>query len=104
MIQSQDYSWKEANELCIKYESNLHIFGSQSDIQDLVDIILRAAWTGPIRMIFIGLQVRSICIGGSKEGYMWDAPGSKFFQFHAVFGKMLAPRGEILDPPLIYLN
>ena len=43
-------------------------------------------------------------------------PGSKFFQFHAIFGKfwqnrMLAPPGqlapylgEILDPPLVELN
>ena len=31
MIQSQVYSWKEANDLCIKYKSNLPIFGSQSD-------------------------------------------------------------------------
>ena len=51
------YSWHEAKELCIKFESHLPIFRSQSDVQDLIDIILRAAWTGPIRMIFIGLQV-----------------------------------------------
>ena len=51
------YSWKEAEKLCSQYESHLPIFSSQSDVQDLVDIILRAAWTGPIRMIFIGLRV-----------------------------------------------
>ena len=61
-----------------------------------------------------------ISSGGSKEGAR-DAcpppPGSKFFQFHAFFGKiwknhMLAPSpeswrpllGEILDPPLIKLR
>ena len=55
------YSWKEAKDFCIKYESNLPIFRSQSDVQDLVDIILRAAWTGPMRMLFIGLQVRNRC-------------------------------------------
>ena len=55
--QRKVYSWKEAKEFCTKFESNLPIFASQSDIQDFVDIILRAAWTGPIRMIFIGLQV-----------------------------------------------
>ena len=53
--------------------------------------------------------------GGSKGAQGTRAPsgGSKFFQFHAVFGKfwqnrMLAPPwgvgapllGEILDPPL----
>ena len=58
--QRKVYSWKEAKEFCIKYESNLPIFSSQSDVQDLVDIILRAAWTGPVR-IFVGLQVRNRC-------------------------------------------
>ena len=58
--QGKIYSWKEAKEICIKYESNLPILSRQSDIQDLVDIILRAAWTGPMRMIFIGLQVSII--------------------------------------------
>ena len=52
--------------------------------------------------------------GGSKGGARDAPPGPKFFQFHAVFGKiwqhcMLAPPplgswrpliGEILDPPL----
>ena len=51
------YSWQEAEELCIKFKSHLPIFRSLSDVQDMIDIILRAAWTGPIRMIFIGLQV-----------------------------------------------
>ena len=58
--QGKVYSWKEAKEICIKYESNLPILSCQSDIHDLVDIILRAAWTGPMRMIFIGLQVSII--------------------------------------------
>ena len=57
MNQRMAYSWEEAEELCSQYESHLPIFNSQSDVQDLVDIILRAAWTGPIRMIFIGLKV-----------------------------------------------
>ena len=60
-IQRKVYSWNQAKELCIKHESNLPIFSSQSDVQDLEDIILRAAWTGPMRMIFIGLQVRTRC-------------------------------------------
>ena len=51
------YSWQEAEELCIKFKSHLPIFRSQSDVQDIIDIILRAAWAGPIRMIFIGLKV-----------------------------------------------
>ena len=51
------YSWQEAEEFCIKFKSHLPILRSQSDVQDLINIILRAAWTGPIRMIFIGLQV-----------------------------------------------
>ena len=59
MNQTKVYSWEEAEELCSQYESHLPIFNSQSDVQDLVDIILRAAWTGPIRMIFIGLRVSS---------------------------------------------
>ena len=64
----------------------------------------------------------SVCItvkyffsGGSKGGREGRPPGSKSFQFHAVFGKiwlnhMLAPNGElapllreILDPPLFLL-
>ena len=57
MNQTTVYSWEEAEELCSQYESHLPIFSSQSDVQDLVDIILRAAWTGPIRMVYIGLKV-----------------------------------------------
>ena len=57
MNKSKVYSWQEAKELCIKFKSHLPIFRSQSDVQDLIDIILRAAWTGPIRMLFIGLKV-----------------------------------------------
>ena len=64
----------------------------------------------PISIIYI------MASGGSKGGRRGRAPprGSKFFQFHAVFGKnrqirMLAPPlgswrpllGEILDPPLM---
>ena len=114
MNQRKVYSWKETNELCIKYESNLPNFGSQSDIPDLVDIILRAAWTGPMRMIFIGLQVRSICIGGCKGGGTCEIPRGpnsfNFMQFWGKFGKIVCwhlppPHlGEILDPPLICLN
>ena len=54
------YSWQEAEEHCIRFESHLPIFRSQSDVQDMIDIILRAAWTGPIRMIFIGLKVSQL--------------------------------------------
>ena len=57
MNQRMVYSWEEAEELCSQYESHLPIFSSQSDVQDLVDIILRATWTGPIRMVYIGLRV-----------------------------------------------
>ena len=89
MIQRKVYSWKEANEHCIKYGSNLPIFGSQSDVQDLVDIILRAAWTGPMRMIFIGLQVRSICIGRSKGGTCGMPRGLNSFIFMQFLGKFV---------------
>ena len=51
------YSWNEAEEFCTKYESHLPTFSSQSDVQDLIDVVVRVAWTGPIRMIFIGLRV-----------------------------------------------
>ena len=57
------------------------------------------------------MMLLDIVSGGSKGG---GALGPKFFQFHAVFGKiwqirMLAPPlgswrpllGEFLDPPLI---
>ena len=57
IIQRTVYSWEEAEELCSQYESHLPIFSSQSDVQDLVDVMLRAAWTGPIRMVYIGLRV-----------------------------------------------
>ena len=67
MNQRKVYSWKEAKKLCIKYESNLPIFSSQSDIHDLINIILRAAWTGPIRMIFIGLQVSRTDVFNKKR-------------------------------------
>ena len=51
------YNWMEAENKCIEHGGHLPSFSSQSDVQDLVDIILRAAWAGPIRMIFIGLKV-----------------------------------------------
>ena len=53
--------------------------------------------------------------GGSKGGHEGRDPGSKFFQFHAVFWENLAKSyvgaplegwrphlGEILDPPLVF--
>ena len=71
-----------------------------------------------IRVEPVRVQVRvrvDVNSGGSKGGASLAPPGSKFFQFHAVFGKfwqnrMLAPPtpvgwrphlGEILDPPLV---
>ena len=57
-----------------------------------------------------------LIIGGSKGGRQGRAPpwGSKFFHFHAVFGKKLKnnsifgswrpPLGKILDPPLLILQ
>ena len=52
------YTWMEAEELCIHlYSGHLPSISSQSDVQDLVNIILRAVWIGPIRMIYIGLKV-----------------------------------------------
>ena len=51
------YTWMEAEDKCVKHGAHLPSFSSQSDVQDLVDIILRAVWTGPIRMIVIGLKV-----------------------------------------------
>ena len=109
MNQRKVYSWKEANELCIKYESNLPIFGSQSDVQDLVDIILRAAWTGPMRMIFIGLQVRSIyALADLRRGTCGMPRGLNSFNFMQFLGKFVCcpppGGGEILDRPLICLN
>ena len=62
-------------------------------------------------------KVVNIVIGGSKGGRQGRAPppgGSKFFHFHAVFGKNVKnnsnfgswrpPPGKILDPPLIVLR
>ena len=53
------YTWMEAESKCVEHGGHLPSFSSQSDVQDLVDIILRAVWIGPIRMIFIGLKVSS---------------------------------------------
>ena len=59
------------------------------------------------------LKIALLSIGGSKGGHQGRAPppwGSKFFHFHAVFGKKLKnnstfgswpPPGKILDPPLL---
>ena len=51
-------------------------------------------------------QIRNMCSGGSKGGREGCAPpqGSKFFQFHAVFGKtwqirMLVPPRGVGAPP-----
>ena len=46
----------------------------------------------------------ALTIGGSKGGASVPPWRSKFFQFHAVFGKiwqnrMLAPPGELAPPP-----
>ena len=65
----------------------------------LVDIILRAAWTGPMRMIFIGLQVRSICIGRSKGGTCRTPQGLNVFNSIQFLGKIwqrsyVAPQGN----------
>ena len=51
------YTWMEAERKCIEHDGHLPSMTSQSDVQDLVDIILQAVWTGPIRMIYIGLKV-----------------------------------------------
>ena len=54
-----------------------------------------------------------VCIGGSRGGVRDARPpwASKFFRFHAVFGKIwrvhappggfTPPLGKILDPPLV---
>ena len=51
------YTWMEAEEICIHNGGHLPSFSSQSDVQDVVNIILRAVWIAPIRMIYIGLKV-----------------------------------------------
>ena len=62
-------------------------------------------------MILKSIQLYGEFIGGSKGARQGRAPpGSKFFHFHAVFGKNLKnnsnfgswriPLGKILDPPL----
>ena len=58
-IESTMYTWTEAEDICTHHRGHLPSISSQSDVQDLVDIILRAAWTRPIRMIYIGLKVSS---------------------------------------------
>ena len=51
------YTWMDAEDICIHHGGHLPSISSQSDVQNVVDIILRAIWTGPIRMIYIGLKV-----------------------------------------------
>ena len=51
------YTWMETEEICIHNGGHLPSISSQSDVQDVVNIILRAVWIGPIRMIYIGLKV-----------------------------------------------
>ena len=56
------YSWDEAENFCIQHGSHLPSFSGESDIDDLVNTLIRAAWTGPIRMIYIGLKVSKKCM------------------------------------------
>ena len=85
----------------------LFLFGRP---QNIFCSFLNAKSTEPI------LSGWLIYIGGSKGGRQGRAPppwGSKFFHFHAVFGKNLKNNsnfgswrtslGKILDPPLIYV-
>ena len=51
------FTWIEVEAKCVAHGGHLPSVSSQSDIQDVVDIILRAAWAGPIRMIYMGLKV-----------------------------------------------
>ena len=51
------FTWIETEDICTHHGGHLPSISSQSDAQDLVHIILRAAWAGPIRMIYIGLKV-----------------------------------------------
>ena len=51
------FTWMEAEEICMHHGGHLPSISSQSDVQDVIDIVLRAAWAGPIRMIYIGLKV-----------------------------------------------
>ena len=54
---------------------------------------------------YTALSLSYVCSGGSKGAQRMHAPpGSKFFQFHAVFGQiwqncMLAPPGGLVPPP-----
>ena len=57
MKSNKMYTWTEAEAKCIDNDGHLPSISSQSDVEDLVNIILRAVWIGPIRMIYIGLKV-----------------------------------------------
>ena len=57
IFSNEMYTWTEAEHQCIKHGSHLPSISSQSDVQNLVHILLIAVWTGPIRMIYIGLKV-----------------------------------------------
>ena len=77
-------------------------------------LIVHSKRTGWKLLKFI-LQCSNKISGRSKEGGTRDAcpPGSKFFQYHEVFGEIWQNRkivswrphlGEILDPPLKMIN
>ena len=59
------FSWEEAENTCVDQDGHLPSISSQSDAQDLVTVILRAVWTGPIRLIYLGLKVGIILLFSS---------------------------------------
>ena len=52
------YSWFGAEKFCNEHGAHLPSFSSKTDVLNLIRILERAVWTGPIRVIFIGLNMR----------------------------------------------
>ena len=52
------YSWYEAETFCNEHGAHLPSFSGRTDVLNLIRILERAVWTGPTRVIFIGLNMR----------------------------------------------
>ena len=52
------YSWHEAEQFCDEHGAHLPSFSGKIDVLNLIRILERAVWTGPIRNIFIGLDIK----------------------------------------------
>ena len=57
-ISGRMYSWYEAETFCNGHGAHLPSFSGRNDVLNLIRILERAVWTGPVRVIFIGLNMK----------------------------------------------